>query len=260
MKTNYHPRSKTKYLKIQKALLALAVFLVVALFFSSIHFPLASFFEPIWKSESAVSQSLRNTVSILRSKTELIRANRELEEKIRSYEIEQITFANWQEREQELLTLLERQKENPGVAAAVLTHPSQNPYDMLLVDVGSNQRVRHGDKAKLPEGPLLGAVTEVFANTAKVRLFSSVGERTNAVLERGSVPVKIIGNGGGTFKLSLPRDVAVEIGDKIFSPGLKPRLVAVVGDISMKPTDSLKEVLLKSPANIFSLRFIILSQ
>ena len=53
--------------------------------------------------------------------------------------------------------------------------------------------------------------------------------------------------------------MAVEVGDRVFSAGIERRLVAIVGDISMKSTDSVKEVLLKSPANIFGLKFVVLS-
>jgi len=259
MKTNYLPRNRTKHPKIQKALLALAGFLVLAFFLTLVHFPLVPLVSPLWKGENAVSNAIRDAFILRRSKAALIQANQQLEEKIRSYEIERTIFSSWQDREQELLALLGRENETSGMVASVLSHSPQNPYDTLVVDVGSNQGIGIGDEARLPEGPLLGVVTEVFSNTAKVKLFSSSGERMNAVLEREKNAVELTGAGGGMFKLSLPRDVAVEVGDKVFSAGIERHLVAIVGDISMRSTDSVKEVLLKSPANIFGLKFVILS-
>src|SRR3989339_757666 len=99
----------------------------------------------------------------------------------------------------------------------------------------------------LPEGPILGVVSEVFSKSAKVKLFSASGEETNAVLERNSVPVTLVGGGGGNFKLTLPRDIAIEKGDRILSPDITSRPLATVGEISVRPTDSFKEVLAKSP-------------
>ena len=80
--------------------------------------------------------------------------------------------------------------------------------------------------------------------------------KTNAVLERGLVPVILEGAGGGNFRLILQRDMAVEVGDKILSPGISPQILGIVGDVRLSPTDAFKEVLVRSPVNIFALTFV----
>ena len=143
--------------------------------------------------------------------------------------------------------------------AAVLTRPPQTPYDVILIDVGSNASITSGSEVSLPEGPILGTVSEVFSKKAKVKLFSTSGEETNAILERGSVPVILVGRGGGNFKITLSRDITVEKGDRILSADVFSRLLAVVEDVSVNSTDSFKEILAKSPANLFSLRFVFVT-
>ena len=66
------------------------------------------------------------------------------------------------------------------------------------------------------------------------------------------------GAGGGNFKLVLPRETEVEAGDRILSADISSRLLAVVGDVVMKPTDSFKEVLAISPVNIFGIHFVLI--
>ena len=158
-----------------------------------------------------------------------------------------------------LLELLGRKQDSNTVAVAVLTHPPQTPYDTIIIDAGSSESVTLGSEVSLPEGPLLGIVSEVFRNRAKVKLFSSPGEETNAILERDNMPVTLTGRGGGNFRLLLPRDVRVEKGDKILSTNIVPHLLAVVEEISVESTDSFKEVLARSPTNIFTLRFVFVA-
>jgi cell shape-determining protein MreC len=149
-----------------------------------------------------------------------------------------------------------RKPSRETIIAGVLTHPPQTPYDVIIIDAGSNDAIEEGKAVYLPEGPSLGVVSEVSNSNSRVRLFSSSGEKTNAVLERHNVPVELEGLGAGNFRLMLPRDAEVEVGDRILSPDISSRLLAVVGDISRSPTDSFKEVRAKSPANIFILRFV----
>jgi cell shape-determining protein MreC len=155
-----------------------------------------------------------------------------------------------------VIPIIDRQTESGLIIATVLTHPPQTPYDVLIIDAGSNDSVTLDSLVSLPEGPVVGVISEVFSKKAKVTLLSTNGEETNAILERNNVPVTLVGVGGGNFKVVLPRDVAVEKGDRILSRDIASRLLAVVEDINIRPTDSFKEVLARSPLNIFSLRFV----
>ncbi len=152
-----------------------------------------------------------------------------------------------------------RREVSGRVVAAVLTYPPQTPYDIIIIDAGSNDSLVLGSEVSMPEGPLLGVVSEVFPRRAKVKLFSTNGEETGAVLERNNMPVTLEGTGGGNFRISLPRDIAIERGDRILSRSMSSSLLAVVEEVSVEPTDSFKEILAKSPTNIFSLRFVFIT-
>jgi len=260
MKTNYPQRNKAGFTKWRIAMVTIIVFVIVFYLLSLIKLPLVSMASPFWKGENKTTESLANVFSFFSSKSSLVRENQELKLALQSREAERLAYVGWQEREVELLGLLGRKGENEGVIASVIAHPPQSPYDVLIVDAGTSSGVLEGQGVRMPEGPLLGTVVEVSTHNSKVSLFSTSGNETNATLERNNVSVILVGAGGGMFNISLPRDVEVEPGDRILSADMSASLLAVVGDVSLKPTDSFKVVKAKGPTNIFNTRFVLISQ
>ncbi|KKQ83059.1 MAG: Cell shape-determining protein MreC [Parcubacteria group bacterium GW2011_GWB1_38_8] len=204
---------------------------VLLSFFDSI---IISAISPIWKSENSIVRSLRNGISFFNSKKSLIEENAFLKEKLSSLEAETSSLSRQCVQESALLELMGRRQDPSTIAAAILTRPPQTPYDVIIIDVGSNESIRIGSEVSLPEGPVLGVVS----------------------LERNNIPVVLTGLGGGNFKLIIPRDIEINIGDRVLSSDITSRLLAIIEEISSKPTDSFKEILARSPANIFTLRFV----
>jgi cell shape-determining protein MreC len=201
-----------------------------------------------------ISRRLDGTLSYFRSKRSLEEENRILKEKLALSEelvSRARTFGEQNEFYQSLLGTNTAYK-----IGAVLVRPPQSPYDVLIVDKGGNDGVSVGSQVYSPEYILIGSVFEVEKDLSRIRLFSSPGEKVNAVLERHQVPVVLEGNGGGNFKIVLNRDTAVEVGDRIITAGAAAELIAVVGDINMSPTDAHKEVLARLPINGNLLRFV----
>ncbi|KKT96743.1 MAG: hypothetical protein UW97_C0003G0004 [Parcubacteria group bacterium GW2011_GWA2_45_15] len=230
MKVNYLPKNRLRHAYLRRIITLVAIFISGAVIFSLLDAIIISIISPIWKIKNVII-----TGNVIPSLPEE------------------------QTQKNILLELVGRKQESNIVIAAVLTRPPQTPYDVIIIDAGSNESLTIGSEVSLPEGPILGIISEIFPKSAKVKLFSASGEETNAVLERNNVPVTLVGSGGGNFKLTLPRDIAIEKGDRILSPDITSRPLATVGEISVRPTDSFKEVLAKSPTNIFSLRFVFVT-
>lgn len=220
---------------------------------------IVSIVSPVWKAQVPLTRILANAGAFFSSRQALFKENSILKEKVFSLEAEVSLLVGQQIQEDALMALLGRKSAPEAIIASVLTHPPQTPHDILIIDSGSNDLITSGDRVLLPDGPILGTISEVFPRSAKVKLFSTVGEETNAVLERGNIPVVLTGAGGGNFRISLPRDVEVKIGDRILSTDISAHLLAVVGDVSAQPTDSLQMILAKSPVNIFSLHFVFVT-
>lgn len=214
---------------------------------------------PIWKAENAISRSFRNSADFFKSKQELISENTILKEQLASLSLELESMSGSRVEESVLLELVGRKSDSNMKLAAVLTHPPQTPYDTLIIDAGSRDSISVGSEVYLPEGPALGFVSEVFSKQARVKLFSTNQVETSALLERNSVPIVLKGVGAGNFKFSIPRDIEVEKGDRVITSGIASRLIGIVEEINIQPTDSFKEVLARSPANIFTIRFVFVS-
>ncbi len=230
-----------------------------AVVFSYLDESIISLISPVWKTENVIARSLRNGSTFFNSQKTLVAENAALREKLSSLEIEILSLSSRQVQESTLLELLNRKQEADAIAAAVLIHPPQTPYDVILIDAGADDFITLGSEVSSPEGPVLGTVSEVFPRKARVKFFSTAGEETNAVLERDNIPVTLTGAGGGNFKFILPRDLRVEKGDRIFSADISTRLLAVVAEVNVRSTDSFKEVLARSPTNIFALRFVFVT-
>ena len=258
MKVNYLPRNNSKGPYLKRILVLVSVFVFGAVFFSIFDQAIIALAVPVWRADNILARSLRSGVDLFQTKRTLVAENATLRERLSSLEMELLAISQESVSESTLLALAGRGEKQDNLVVAVLAHPPQTPYDVIIVDAGSNHSVALDWKAYLPEGPALGVVSEVFSNKARVKLFSAVGEETNAVLERSSLPVTLVGRGGGDFKLIIPRDVNVEKGDKIFSPEIDSHLLAIVEEVSLEPTDSFKEVLAKSPTNVFTLRLVLL--
>lgn len=253
MKTTFRPRNSAQSKRFGLVLGAVVLSLLIFVFLRSY---VVAVVAPIWRSENAVSTSFRNTVNMVRDKNALVRENEALKERLASFETLLASYRTLESSQERLLRTFGRSGSVPGIAAGVLVHPPETPYDILIVDAGESEGVSQGSKVSLPEGGALGVVREVLWQESKVALYSGSGEETQAVLERGGVAVTLSGRGGGTFEIELPREVPVAVGDKVLMPGLRAELVGVVEDISVEPTDSVQHVLVRGVANIRSIRFV----
>ncbi|MGB3922263.1 MAG: rod shape-determining protein MreC [Minisyncoccia bacterium] len=234
-----------------------AVFVIGAAIFSVFDGFILSALSPLWKTENAVERNLKNISSFFSSRLQLEKENTLLRERISSLELERAASVGTETR-QILLELLGRKGEKE-IVATVLTRPPQSPYDVVVIDAGLDESLAVGSKVFLPEGVFLGTVSEVFYSQARVTLFSASKIETPAVLERGGLPVTLVGVGAGNFTITLPQDTLVEAGDRILSADISSRLLAVVGGTESEPTSSFKEALAKSPVNIFNMRFVIVA-
>jgi cell shape-determining protein MreC len=256
MKTNYRPRNSAIGHNRKRLGITLGILIVGILIFSFLRNPLINITAPFWKS-NFFSRTFLGTVALVRSKESLENENQSLKAQLDSYNSLVVSSRVLEDSRDQLLTYFNRASTTPGIAAAVLVHPPETPYDMLVIDAGTSEGVALGNRVSLPEGVVIGNVSQVSTYSARVDLYSGSGNTTDAVLERNSLPVTLIGQGGSNFEFDLPKGVAVEDGDKILSPNIRSEMIAVVGDVESDPTDSLEHVYARSVVDVFTLRFVL---
>jgi rod shape-determining protein MreC len=254
---NYLPRNRSRHPFLKPALFLCGIFLLGAAILPLLDGPVLALTSPLWRGENAVLAKFSWAADFFRTRNSLIGENNNLKAKIAALEIEIAARFSGTENREEVMALLGRRAERGGVLATALVAPPETPYDTLIIDAGSNDGVKEGSPVLMPEGPMLGVVSEAYARSAKVRLFSSPGERTAAILERHGVSVTLEGAGGGNFRVVVSRETEVEVGDRILSADVSSQLLGVVGEVDMAPTDSFKEVRALGPVNVFNIHFVL---
>lgn len=139
--------------------------------------------------------------------------------------------------------------------AAVLQRPPWTPYDTLLVDAGQMQGVEVGALVSAGGQGLVGRVSEVYAATSRVELFSAPGVSYQALLN-GAVPVAVEGQGGGSLQALVPAGTQVAVGDAVSFPGLMGGIAARVSALEARPGESFIVIYMRLPANPADLRYV----
>jgi len=145
----------------------------------------------------------------------------------------------------------------PRVFGAVLATPPRSPYDTAVIDIGVGDGISPGNLV-LSGSTILGVISKVHAHTSLVEFFSTAGKKTPVSILHGggAIPAEAVGEGGGAFNVTLPKEVPVRRGDTITMPGLAPLTFAEVEVIEGSDTDSFQVIRFKNPVSIGALRVL----
>jgi len=212
---------------------------------------------PIWKLENKISSLNTGNFDYLKSKQNLIEENNKL--KMLNVSVSSVLFMNdiLKKENDDLKALLGRKNLSENtVIASVLVAPPSTPYDTLVLDVGTNDGVKIGNKIIADRNTYIGEVVEVNNTTCKVKLYSSPGEKIPVLLVNNSVHAEAEGFGGGNFEIKLPREVDVKENDPIVLPSISTNIFGVVEKIDIRDKDSFQTILFKNPVNLSELVWV----
>lgn len=141
------------------------------------------------------------------------------------------------------------------ILGAVMQRPPETPYDTLMIDAGFSEGIAMDDKVSAGGTTIIGTITELYAHAARVTLYSAPGEKYDGLL-RGTIPLAVEGQGGGSLRAQVPSGTAVAEGDAIVLPGVAGGVSSKVSRIEHGESESFTTVYLSLPANIWSLRYV----
>ncbi len=141
------------------------------------------------------------------------------------------------------------------ILGGVLLRPPETPYDTLVIDAGFAEGVAMGDLVSAGGTTVVGTITDLYTHTARVTLYSAPGEKYDGLL-RGSIPIAVEGQGGGSLRAQLPSGTDVASGDTVSLPGVAGGVAATVSRVERGESESFTTVYLTLPANMWSLRFV----
>lgn len=206
---------------------------------------------------SAISRNVGFVGEFFKTKSSLIKENESLRAYIISNEEKTERFEALNHEYQELLALHGRSTTTTNsVVAHVISKPPQSPYDVLVVDVGSANGIVDDSLVFSIGGALVGQVEEVSSNTSKVVMFSSVGQETDASVERTGESIKVVGMGGGTLQAEVAQEMDIIVDDTVVLPDFGGFVVASVASVDSSVTSAFKKVLFRAPVSISNLRFV----
>lgn len=256
MKMNYRLIRSVKNKTVgARFLVPLAVLLAVALF----HFFYPSLLQraahtigdPLLRLRALSFSVAADTASYFRSLRSLIEERNGLSKKLREAEM-LLADRNLLVEEIKLLkTTANRSVSEKQILAAVLAAPPRSPYDTLVLDAGKVDGVSEGDEV-MNGATAVGTIQKVFLRTSIAELFSTAGRNTPvSILHEGlSIPGEALGQGGGMFKILLPKDVTIAVGDPVVIPKLTPAFFGAIEIVQGHITDSFQTLYFKSAAPV----------
>lgn len=211
----------------------------------------------IWKTESKVSESLSSVGYIARTKASVFAENEKIKKEDNELKLSMIDYQILKKENEQLKELLGRiPAKSDFILANIITRPNNSPYDTIIIDSGIDVGIKEGVRVYANANIPIGEVSKVYKNASLVRLYSNPGQVTGAVLDGSNASVDLIGRGGGNFEMTVPLELVTDNGVAVVLPGLNTEVLAIVDAVISSPTDPQKKVILHSPANIQSLKWV----
>jgi rod shape-determining protein MreC len=247
--------------KLVKYIISFIILCILIYFRSSVFNGLSYFshfiFRPVIVLGNNVGEKISNTGSYFDSKKSLLLENQDLRFKLNEQEARISNYNSILDENLKIKEILERKQDKTNmILAGILSKPNQSLYDTLVIDIGLKDGIVSGKKVFAFGNIPIGYVSEVYANSSKVNLFSISGEKTEVVMVGGDVFMEVVGRGGGNFEMILPRDFILEKGMEVVLPGITPYVLGIVEIIISDPRDSYQKALLTSPVNIQGIKFV----
>lgn len=191
---------------------------------------------------------------------------------------EQALIKSLQTENEYLRSLLGKTPEESNmILAGVIERPPRTPFDSLVIDIGSDQDIIEGDMVFSDGLYSIGMISSVSDHTSTVTLFSSAGQKIDALINSPAEgakeedlnstssrvkskdllnPVVVEGWGGGNFYIKLPKNIKVKVGDPVVWPSTETILLGAVEVVDSSDGEAYSQIYFKSPINMNSLRYV----
>jgi cell shape-determining protein MreC len=179
-------------------------------------------------------------------------------EKIRvSIDLQNTTILELEKENSDLKEIMARNaSSSPMLLSYIVKKPPFTAYDSYIIDIGKSSGVKIGDKVYANGNVLLGEIVEINGSFAKVKLYSSYGEKFDVLIGKNDIEATATGKGGGAFEVVLPKDSRVQINDSVSAPDLNVSVFGIVKNISRDPVRSFSTVLFSQPLNIYEQKWV----
>ena len=237
------------------ALISLVVLvLVIGTFRFLLPGALVAVSKPFWSAGTSLSAGVGNVGAFFTDKTTLMNERDALSAENAALKAASGTSAA---RIQDLERLLgDRADAGNGVLAGVLARPPVSPYDVLVIDQGSDAGIMVGSRVQGPGGMPLGTVESVTKSCARVLLYSAPAKETESWIGEARIPVTVVGEGAGSLSAQVAREAGIVVGDLVYMMGPGALAVGTVIDVGNDPSSPRSRVDIRPLQNPFSITWV----
>jgi cell shape-determining protein MreC len=251
MKTNFHASVKKKH-KTRRTLIIVALIVIVLNVFDIVwpQSALRIVLVPMTALRNMLSTPFVSLHTLFTSKDYLVVEQQRLQLRVTELELTALQSSVDQSLVDEINT--ERTYATSGVQVPVLMRPPFSPYDTLVLD-RRGVSIAVGDHVFV-YGVLIGKVSFVDTTTATVLLYTAPHTTTTARI--GSLDVSVVGNGGGRYVATLPKDVVIEVGSAVTVPQVENTLLGVVSAIDIQDNGTFQDAHIALPVALNQLTVV----
>lgn len=219
-------RRRIRWWPIVIALVAVAVVLLNT---QSIDAPrdwTARFTLPVQRMLRDVGNDLRGATGIVGDAAALRQRNSELEQAVAQLTVENLRLKEVEAENVRLRSLLQFRDVNPSytykggqVVGRVVASEPTSIVQSILIDIGSNNGIEPGMPVVTERG-LVGRVTDVYRNAARVLLITDSSSNVNTMLQNTRLRGILRGRAGQLPIMDyLPQDQPILVGDIVVTSG-----------------------------------------
>lgn len=178
---------------------------------------------------------------------------------LKSTEFQNAVITELQKENSDLKALMHHSSTSTSpYIAYIIKKPPFTAYDSYLIDIGKNSEIKVGAKVYAIGNVLLGEIVEINGTVAKVKLYSSYGEKYDVLVGKKNIQAVANGLGGGAFEVVLPKDADVYEGDTVTIPDLDVSVFGIVKNIEVQSARSFSTVLFSQPLNIYEQKWVLI--
>jgi cell shape-determining protein MreC len=142
------------------------------------------------------------------------------------------------------------------IAAGVIGRPPYLPYDVLVLDRGSEQGVVVGAPVFIGGDAVIGVVMKVFPHASVVILSSTPGFEMSVYVVGPNIYTTAHGVGGGQVRIGVPQGIAIAPGNPVILPGIESGVYGEIEYVESDPSQSEQVAFVAPEVPLSSLRFV----
>lgn len=123
------------------------------------------------------------------------------------------------------------------IAAAVIGRPGATPYDVLVIDRGSNDGVLENAPVYVGIDTAIGYVAKVFPDTSIVTLVTTPSFESTVYIIGPNIYTNARGIGGGVLEVSVPQGILLEVGDLVVVPSFDSGVYGTIDVVNSIPSE-----------------------